>query len=184
MLLAAGHSRRFGEADKLLADLHGRPLVAHAAQAMREARVSTLVAVVSSHEVATVLEDFDCVFVEGSEHKQSDSLKAGIAKARALAANRALVVLADMPRVSVDLLDEVAAHCGMSLASAATDGERRLPPACFPQPLFDDLLNTQGDRGASPILRQLPDTQLVHAPSEMLIDIDLEEDLVRLRNEA
>ncbi len=34
LLLAAGHSRRFGAADKLAAPLDGRPLVAHAAGAL------------------------------------------------------------------------------------------------------------------------------------------------------
>ena len=32
VLLAAGTSSRFGDANKLLADLHGAPLVRHAAQ--------------------------------------------------------------------------------------------------------------------------------------------------------
>ncbi|MCH2078224.1 MAG: nucleotidyltransferase family protein [Rhodobacteraceae bacterium] len=182
ILLAAGHSRRFGGNDKLLADFQGQPLACHAAQALIRADVTHLVAVVSSSTVADVLPGFERTFVEDGPREQSDSLKAGISRARDLSADRALVTLGDMPLVGAELVDAILARGGTRQASATTDGARRMPPACFPKSLFDALLNTQGDRGAAPILRDLPESQLVQAPAGQLTDIDSLADLERLQN--
>lgn len=180
-MLAAGHSRRFGPEDKLLADLGGRPLVAHAAEVLRRSDISRRVAVVSSEDVAAHLEDFECVFIQKVEHMQSDSLRAGIARAREGSADRALITLGDMPLVSAELIDDVLSRCSAREASASTDGQRWLPPACFPKALFETLLASEGDKGAAPLLRGLPDTQLAPAAPETLIDIDVPADLERLR---
>jgi CTP:molybdopterin cytidylyltransferase MocA len=178
VLLASGASRRFGAADKLLAPLEGRPIVAHAAAALAQAVDGPLIVVAARAEVAAALPGFTHIRPGHTAPEQSDSLAAGIAQARALGAGRVVVVLGDMPRVTAELIRAVLARCGPSqVASAATDGTRPMPPACFTAALFDRLETLSGDRGAAPVLRELPKEQLVAAQPGTLVDIDTEADL-------
>src|SRR5690606_15453558 len=55
VLLAAGHSRRWGPGNKLLAEWNGLPLAAHAAKALAAARVDLRAAVVRDSAVAALL---------------------------------------------------------------------------------------------------------------------------------
>ena len=132
ILLAAGASRRFGEADKLLAPFRGRALIGHAAQAVRQCGADACLAVVTSDAVAAQLEGFDFVRPPEAPPAQSDSLRAGIAAALVRGATRVLVVLGDMPFVDAAILKAVLARATADSASAVTDGARRAPPACFP----------------------------------------------------
>ncbi|MFN3171897.1 MAG: nucleotidyltransferase family protein [Hyphomicrobiales bacterium] len=191
LLLAAGHSRRFGEDNKLLAPYRGRPLVSHAADAMREAGLDYLIATVSDERVADLLEGFDLCRLTADGLPQSASLRAGILHQSALSPHvfadrphdfadglsQILVVLGDMPLVTSDHLRAVVDRCSADSASASTDGKRRMPPACFPRSMSEDLLATTGDRGAGPLLKTLPDDALVEAPRGMLKDVDTVEDL-------
>ena len=177
VLLAAGASRRFGAADKLLAGLRGRPLVAHAAAALRQSGLAPLIAVTTNPQVAALLPEFRIVRPDLPDPAQSDSLRAGIAAARALGAARVVVALGDMPDVPPDLLRAVAARATDTLPAAATDGARVLPPACFPAALFDALLVARGDRGARGLLAGLPEAQRVPAAPGALRDIDTPADL-------
>ena len=52
LLLASGLSSRFGAGDKLMADLHGRPVLAHAASVLADRSVARRVAVVGTGQTA------------------------------------------------------------------------------------------------------------------------------------
>ncbi|MEM1065762.1 MAG: NTP transferase domain-containing protein, partial [Pseudomonadota bacterium] len=88
VLLAAGASRRFGAADKLLAPLNGRPLISYAARALVAAKPDVLIAISRNADVDTMLAGFDIMKPPENDPKQSDSLRAGIARAQALGAWR------------------------------------------------------------------------------------------------
>ena len=172
ILLAAGASRRFGPDDKLLGKLHGKPLVAHAAEVLRCFAPDALIGVVRSPEVAEVLDGFDIIYPAEADPGQADSLRAGVLAAQTMGADRVLVVLGDMPLISTGLLNEVATRCLVDRPSAATNGKRPSPPACFPRTLFPDLLKMSGDRGAASLLHALPPEALAAAPAETLLDVD------------
>ncbi len=184
VLLAAGSSRRFGSEDKLLAMLDGCPLATHSAGAMCQFAPDLLIAVTTSPEVAKLLPDFEVATPPEEEPEQSDSLRAGVCLAESHGATRILVALADMPFVSADLLRKVAVRCTTTRPSAATDGHRTMPPACFPQLCFTDLRNLRGDRGAASLLRELPPSALVKVPQETLYDIDTPERLRAAQSSA
>lgn len=178
LLLAAGASRRFGSANKLLAQVEGRPLVRHAADAARAVTAGLHIVVTSDPEVEALMPDFRRVRVDPGL-PQSASLKAGVAVAQALLADKVLVVLGDMPRVTTAFMEQVLARGG-DMPAAASDGERVMPPAYLPGAIFPALAELTGDQGAGAILRHLPDSQRVLAPPGMLADIDTAEDLERL----
>lgn len=176
VLLAAGHSRRFGPTNKLLATLRGIALVDHAARAMRASGVDVLLAVVSDDAVAARLNGFDIVRPPEPVPAQSDSLRAGVAAAALSGSDRVLIALGDMPFVTSKHLRAVMAQCDDTIPSATTDGTRPTPPACFPRIAFGALLALNGDRGAGAMLADLPDDALVRAPTGMLRDLDTRDD--------
>ncbi|AUH63213.1 nucleotidyltransferase family protein [Paracoccus zhejiangensis] len=176
LLLAAGASRRFGPEDKLLAPFAGRPLLSHAAAAMRAAALDRRIAVVSSAETAALLDGFEVIRIAQGE--QSDSLRAGIAAAGT--PDRLLIALGDMPLVSAELLDRVIAACTDDHASAGREANGPpMPPACFPASWLPRLAELTGDQGAGRLLRDLPAGQIIDA-SGQLPDIDTPEALRKL----
>mgnify|MGYP003627092837 CR=1 FL=1 len=177
LLLAAGHSRRFGAEDKLLADFRGRPLIRHAADALRAAGFDALVAVVGTDAVAAELGGFTVIRPETGVADQSTSLRAGIRFIDATDANAVVVALADMPLIGAGHLRAVAAHLRSDRPAAATDGKRPMPPAGFPRAMFAALLSSTGDRGARTLLRGLPQGALVAVDPGLLRDIDVPTDL-------
>ncbi|MEM9343387.1 MAG: nucleotidyltransferase family protein [Pseudomonadota bacterium] len=179
ILLAAGASRRFGAQNKLLAELHGRPLVTHAAAALAEAECDHLIAVTVDPDVAALLDAFDVVRPETDVPEQADSLRTGIQRAEELGVTRALVVLGDMPFITPSHLSNILDH---SVPVATTDGQRRMPPACFPADLFSALTAVEGDTGAQSILRTLPQSSLIQMPPNLLQDIDTPEELAACNN--
>ncbi|MCF3973517.1 nucleotidyltransferase family protein [Paracoccus salsus] len=173
LLLAAGASRRFGVDDKLLAMLRGRPLIAHAAQAMRLASLDRRIAVITDPRLVSHLDDFLIVRVHPGT--QSDSLRAGIEAAGT--PDRLLIALADMPFVTAIHLDHVRAACRDDRPAASCAGETVMPPACFPACWLPRLAALTGDRGAGALIRALPAEALVPADG-LLADIDTVADLL------
>lgn len=182
MLLAAGQSRRFGREDKLLAFLHGRPLVRHAAAAVEALGLARLIAVTNTPAVARQLGGWDIVAPAVQDPPQSASLAAGIAEALRLQASGVLLVLGDMPGVTAGHLQSVLSTGLRCRRAASTDGKRRMPPAWFPAEDFDTLLQVHGDRGGRAILKTLPPKALVRASASVLTDIDTPDALVACRN--
>lgn len=175
VLLAAGHGRRFGAGNKLLADWRGAPVVVHAADALRRAVTDgQLVAVVRDRRVAALLPDFRIVTADGTE-TMSDSLRLGLAAVRA---DRALIVLGDMPAVPPAHLAALLRACGPGRAAAsahpAPDGSRPGVPACLPRAMFAAAARVRGDRGARNLLAG---AALVPLPSGAGHDIDRPGDL-------
>jgi CTP:molybdopterin cytidylyltransferase MocA len=108
LILAAGGSRRFGR-PKLLAPLRGRPLISYALNVAGRARATGLlsdlrvVVAAGDHSVEALARDVGAVPVvnPSPERGLSGSLRLGLA---ALEADAALVLLADQPLVSLDVV--------------------------------------------------------------------------------
>ena len=105
ILLAAGHSRRFGATNKLLTTFRDKPLILHAADTMKGAGLDHCIAVVSNEKVAEELSDFLLVKINSTD--QSNSLINGLKKARKLNANRLVIMLADMPFITPQIVKSV-----------------------------------------------------------------------------
>lgn len=180
LVLAAGRSRRFGEENKLLVPFRGKPLAAWAAETMRGAPLDHRLAIVDAPEVAALFDGFEILRAAGPGAGQGDNLSAGADRARALGAERLLVTLADMPFLNHDVLAGILAACVDGGASAASDGARPMPPACFSAAWLGRLAALEGDRGAGRLLADLPPEALLTLPAPVLADIDRPGDIAAL----
>ena len=116
ILLAAGHSRRFGATNKLLTTFRDKPLILHAADTMKGAGLDHCIAVVSNEKVAEELSDFLLVKINSTD--QSNSLINGLKKARKLNANRLVIMLADMPFITPSFRHSVSCFVTTLLANS------------------------------------------------------------------
>jgi CTP:molybdopterin cytidylyltransferase MocA len=178
VLAAGGGSRFHGDAHKLLAPLHGRPVYQHAVAAAAAADLDETVVVVGA--VALVLPP--SVTVVSNSHwadGQATSLQAAIGHAREADHEAVVVGLADQPFVTSEAWRALAAAptAGTPIAVATYDGRRgnpvRLHRDCWP------LLAAVGDEGARSVLRVRPDLVVEVACSGNPADIDTVEDLRR-----
>lgn len=163
LVLAAGASRRMGAANKLLAAVDGRPMVA-AVAAMLQASRADSVTVVTGHQAAAVrraLAGFGCRLVHNGEHERGigASISVGVA---ALAADRGVdavvVCLGDMPLVSAATVDGLIAVFeearGAAAACVPVCRGRRGNPVLFGRRFFPQLIALSGDRGARFLLQK------------------------------
>ncbi len=180
ILLAAGRSSRFGDTDKLLYPIGGKPMVRHAADALRQAGCTHHIAVVSSTEVASLLTDFE-IACPAPDRGQSESLRVGLERASDLDCSHVLIALGDMPNVSVRLLNRIVDTARAFGAAASVFGSKRCPPACFQVSRLEDLTFPDSDSGARHVLAGLEERHLVVASEAELKDIDEAADLARYK---
>jgi molybdenum cofactor cytidylyltransferase len=188
VVLAAGASRRFGERNKLLAQIAGTPLVRRAVEAMLAGGISETV-VVTGHDadgVKTALAGMPVRFEHNSNWEAGigASIAAGIA---ALSADTegAFIVPGDMPFIDPDVLGVLAeAFASRSPAPvvfpATPEGEQR-NPVLWPRRHFAELRLLAGAEGAKRLLQSLADESVaVRIPGpQPFVDIDTEADLSR-----
>lgn len=168
ILLASGLSRRYGKADKLLADYRGMPLAARAIRAMTAIDLGARFAVVrASAPKLRLLFDggpFELIENDRPRRGMSSSIALGVAVASARDIDAVLICLADMPHIDRGLLTRLL-ECfdrGRGIL-ACSDGVRRSPPVLFGRVHFDALSRLEGDRGAqamisgAPVLKVTPD---------------------------
>lgn len=177
LVLAAGHSRRFGEDDKLLALLNGRPLCSYAFETLNALGLETSFACVQNNQVAKIALAAGIKTVQVPQNAQhSDSLRTGLHMAKALGATQVLIMLADMPFVPAAHVTALLEMAQTSPAASCT-GDQTLPPAVFPAAYIPEILALTGDQGAGRVIKALPDNQVLPLPAHALLDIDTIADL-------
>jgi molybdenum cofactor cytidylyltransferase len=183
ILLAAGHSSRFGSPNKLLATIDGEPVVTKSATTFRDASVDAIICVVGyeADRVRDVLpEDVATVEPAAGESTLSDSVAAGVTAARREGGDAVLIALGDMPWVEPTTVESLIAayeaDFGRAIA-AAYEGERG-NPALFDARHFDHLSSLSGDVGGRAVLRTADDAVLLETKDPgVTTDIDEPGDL-------
>lgn len=173
VLLAAGHSRRWGPGNKLLASWNGQALVVRTAAILSRAPVDLRAAVVRDPQVAALLPGLALLAPDGDD--QSASLSAAVAWAEALRADRLLILLADMPALADATVAAVVGACTDRPSAVRHPDGRPGVPACFPAGSFAALSSLRGDRGAGALLAG---AMTIQPPPSELIDVDRPQDLV------
>ncbi|HAF40905.1 MAG TPA: nucleotidyltransferase family protein [Sphingobium sp.] len=182
VLLAAGNSSRFGEDDKLMAELRGKPVVAHTLETVASMAFAELVAVVRPIELAPVIhrkldrrgytilvndqpeEGISGSIVRAVEHVMPNNRIRGI-----------LICLADMPDVPPSHYNRIClAAEDIRSVVASTDAFSSSPPAFIGRRHFPELLALKGDQGARALLSHGIQIETTGA---VLRDIDTPDDL-------
>lgn len=179
VLAAGGGTRWEGDGHKLLAELDGRPVAAHALDAAAEAGLDELVVVTGAVDLSAVIPD-------GATVLHNDRWAEGQAVSLHLALNHAVVAghdavvvgLADSPGVPAEAWRAVASVD--AILAVATFGGSRRPPTLIGRSLWGDLPET-GDEGARTLLAERSDLVVeVPCPGDPA-DVDTMEDLRRWR---
>ncbi|MCD8351773.1 MAG: putative selenium-dependent hydroxylase accessory protein YqeC [Planctomycetaceae bacterium] len=183
LVLAAGGGTRLG-GGKLLLPWRGRPLLAHALEALLASGVVNSPTLVLGHDAAAVAEAVRREFPDNNgittlvnsdwAEGQSTSLRAGVRSIRESHPDAAavMVALGDQPMVLPATLRRLAlAHCRAVRAdpthpaTAPRYRGRRGNPVILSPRLFDAVESVSGDKGARGILAELGDRVL-------LVDVD------------
>jgi molybdenum cofactor cytidylyltransferase len=192
LLLAAGQSRRMGHANKLLADVNGKPLVRHAVEALKAAQISDLV-VVTGHqaqEVTSALADMELVFAHNPDYASglASSLKRGLASLPGQP-DGVIIMLGDMPRISTAVINSIIAGFnpveGRSICLPTWQGKRG-NPVLISRQFFAELQTLHGDVGARHLLSDYPElvAEIAIDDRSILDDIDTPEALAALRTDS
>lgn len=186
VVLAAGRGTRFG-GTKQVADLGGQPLVARVVAVAHGAGTVDEVHVVVGHDadaVATAARTagpVELVWNHSHELGQSTSLRGGIRSAASSGADVAVVLLADEPDVTSEVVDQVvSAVLDGALAARAGYDDGPGHPVAFARAAFAPLLAVEGDRGARDLLAELA-VRDVPVAGPRPRDVDTPEDLADRR---
>ena len=186
VLLAAGRSTRMGAANKLLADVGGKPMLRWAAEAALASKARPLVVVVG-HEapgVSAALAGLDATAVVNPDFAQglSTSLKAGIAAVPA-GCDGALVLLGDMPQIEACDLDRLIEAFAPGAIVVPMHAGRQGNPVLWARAHFPELMRLQGDAGAKCLIAAHRDAvrEVELGTARILADVDTPDELQRLR---
>jgi molybdenum cofactor cytidylyltransferase len=186
IILAAGRGTRFGDELKLLAQIGGKALVRHAAEAAVGSMVDPVIVVTGyrSNEVEAALHGlpvqilYNALFAQGL----STSLKAGFS-ALPPTTRAAVILLGDMPFVKADLIDALVAEWrerGEPAALVPTLDGRRGNPVVLSRDLQAVIEDLSGDGGAGSLLRERLDVlEWPTTDPAVAQDIDTREELAK-----
>jgi len=189
VILAAGQSRRMGSENKLLAEVAGKPMVRHVAEAVAASKaVSTTV--VLGHEADAVrdsLGDLEPTFARNPDYAEglSTSLKTGLA-AVGDDIDGVIVCLGDMPKITPTIIDRMIAAFdpieGRAIVVPTRRGKRG-NPVLFAKRFFEEMGTVSGDVGARHLIGNHEDVAVeIEIDDEaVLTDVDTPEALAQIR---
>ncbi|MDG9702340.1 nucleotidyltransferase family protein [Streptomyces sp. DH37] len=160
LLLAAGGGRRLGGRPKALLPHRGRPLVEHAARALREGGCAPVHVVLGAGaaEVRARAGLPGCVLLDNPrwEEGMGSSLRTGLAALAGTGARAAVVSLVDQPGIGAAAVARLRAayEAGAELAAAAYGGRRGHPVLLGSGHWRAVAGSAVGDRGARSHLRE------------------------------
>lgn len=183
IVLAAGSSERFG-AQKLLAILHGKPIIRHVVEAVISAGFQPVIVVTAPDSPVQPALGGLAVLVAVNHEAGSgiaSSIRTGLLALHD-EVSAALLVLGDQPFVQEDHLRQLAAVHHRDGFPITTSDYRGMaaPPVLFHRSVFHELLELEGDRGAKEILDRVPERVARIALDADFIDVDTPADLRKL----
>lgn len=188
VILAAGCSRRMGKQNKLLLEVEGVSMVEQIVATAQASDVEQVI-VVTGHEaerIEQLLGNTDATLVQNPDYAtgMASSLRTGL-NAVADGIDGALILLADMPYVSSEQINELIAEFNplieRDIVAPFKDG-RRGNPVLWASRYFDEIKTLTGDIGARSLLQEYA-ANIWDVPvnsDEVFIDFDTPEDLTAI----
>ena len=182
VVLASGSARRFG-ANKLTAELRGETLIRRTLESVPAEQFFRVVVVTPYPEIAALAEafSFTAVFNPHPEQGVSGTIRLGLTALGPCDA--ALFQVADQPLLRRESVEKLTALCRAhpDHIVALGHGGVRGNPCLFPARFFPELMELQGDRGGSAVIRAHEKHLLLcETPAEELSDVDTPEALAAL----
>ncbi len=178
LILAAGAGRRFGST-KQLAELHGRPLLAHALEAMLAAGLERVI-VVLGHDAEAIRARVDfgaaeVVIAEDWADGQAASLRRGLAAAGA--ADAVVITLGDQPFITPQVIGAALDQLDGYDAVRALYGDLPGHPVVLGRAVLDAAGGLRGDQGARELLADFRVHQWQAGHLASAVDVDTPEEL-------
>ena len=190
IILAAGRSARFAGGNKLLADIDGEPLIRHVVTAAAASPVDDIILVIAPEGAPIAASAgsgrWRSIVNPNAASGLSASLQAGLQNLNA-GTDGAMILLADMPRVTTGLLTvlcrEFIGSGGRKIVFPQSAEGQQGNPVLWPRALFAELMTLAGDAGGKSVLAKHLD---LHQPvitdgDAAFLDIDTESDLEKLK---
>lgn len=122
---------------------------------------------------------------------QAHSVRCGVKAALAMEAAAAMILLADQPFITDTMINELIAffqtqqiNSSIGFVALSYEGLAR-PPVIFAQRMFPELLQLQGDRGASHLIRKEGAGICLDFPNpDLFMDVDTADDYRALLEKA
>jgi molybdenum cofactor cytidylyltransferase len=189
VLLAAGTSSRMGR-NKLLLEWNGETMVRGCARRALAGGVSPLIVVLGPNAAAvrSALSDVPCHSVVNPEYESgmASSVRAGLAAVPEAAA-AAVILLADMPHVTAEMVGQMIQRYHTThapLVISDYDGVSA-PPILYARQLWAELAAANGEgRGRDIAARHRDESETMRWPASALADLDVPEDYARLTSDS
>ncbi len=195
VILAAGESKRFGQA-KQLADWFGEPMLKAVIRCVESCGILPFIAVGAHRHLIMTNPDFELFLPRMFEvHRWEEGLSSSIRDAVDYVSRHTppgvIFLLGDQPLIEASyiqqLIEEAQANPDKLIATAYSKGSSGVGvPAYFPKAYFEALKRLKRDQGAKKILEtghpRLLQPRFIHADVDLLIDVDEPDDLALARH--
>ncbi len=188
IVLAAGSSSRLGKPKQLLEFQH-ETFIKHAVKTALQISETVIVVTGFLHEeIIVALENLQVHIIHNTDWQEGmgSSIRTGMKYLQQLhhinQINAAMILLSDQPLITAEHLQQLQSQFYLDKRSIAVTGYAATEgvPAIFNKSLFPVLQDLYGNRGAQWLFKNHPD-QLTIVPFEgAVIDVDTEEDYLRL----
>ncbi len=180
IVLAAGQSRRMGNANKLLMKFNDRPMIEHVVKTLNESCLDKIIVVTGfeAEQIKNALNGYDSSFVDNPDYEQglSTSLIAGLRSVDEMT-DAVIICLADMPMVTSEgikqLIKEFDPDASKEICVPIYQGKRG-NPILWSRRFIKEMMQLEGDVGAKHLLFKYDDTvhEVPMQDSGVLLDFD------------
>ena len=192
-VLAAGESSRFN-GEKLLCKITEKTVSEHVLDLINSLNPHESIVFMKLIVTNEKLTDFfkektndEWEILENPDYKKgmSTSLIMAVAQARRQRADSILLFLSDMPHIDIKTVNEVIHRLKNNPQAIIRPFYESTPgfPVALPKSLYDELERTDGDKGASPVIKRHGDLLIKYASKDKgcIFDIDKREDIQKQR---